>query len=84
MRRRGYTFSAPATPLAPRRVVIRSTDVLVIGGYEVSADILKEVITPGKRLLWSFVANGADVRPVCYDETRVIWLSEEDLSRKEA
>ena len=84
MRRRpSFTYPGPKQKVAssPRRLVIRSTDTLVIGGYEVDAEILREVITPGKRLLWAFVGDANNVRPVAYSEERVVWLSEEDLDR---
>ena len=84
MRRRSFVYHGPAKQEAARRVVVRSTDTLVLGKYEVSADILREVVTPGKRVLWAFVGDGANLRPVAYSEDRVIWLSDEDLVRKEA
>lgn len=71
--------------MARRRVVVRDTDVLVIKGFEVDASVLADITTPGKRLLWAFVLSedGTCVRPICFSEDRVIWLTEEDLARKE-
>ena len=68
-----------------RRIVVRKTDMLVIDGYEVDASVLVGMIDPDKRVLWAFIRaeNGVDIRPVPYDEERVIWLTDEDLRRKE-
>ena len=69
-----------------RRIVVRKTDTLVVNGYEVDASVLGDMMDPERRLLWAFVRaeNGVDIRPVPYDETRVVWLAEEDLRRREA
>ncbi len=68
---------------AQRRLVVREDDIIVLGGYEFSAAVLKAVLDPDRRLLWAFVKaeGGHAVQPVAYDETRVLWLSEEDLER---
>lgn len=68
---------------AARRIQVRPGDVLVINGHEISADILREIISPDKRLLWAFVrgANGRDIQPIPYDERLCIWLTQEDLHR---
>ena len=68
-----------------RRIVVRKTDTLIIDGYEVDASVLGDMMDPERRLLWAFVRaeNGVDIRPVPYDEERVIWLTDEDLQRKE-
>lgn len=65
-----------------RTIVVRKDDILVVNGMELDGAILKEIVSPSKRLLWAFVKNGDDVRPVCYSEDRVIWLSEEDLEHQ--
>ena len=37
-------------------------------------DVLRSIVDPSRRLLWAFVKQGNDVRPVCYSEDKVIWL----------
>lgn len=69
--------------IGARRIRVMSGDVIVLDGYTLSVDILKEMIAPDKRLLWAFVRNGDNIQPVPYDEKRVLWLSEEDLVRNE-
>jgi hypothetical protein len=66
---------------AGRRITVRKDDVLVINGLELDVATLREMLSAKRRVLWAFVRQGGDVRPVCYDETRVIWLTEEDLER---
>lgn len=68
-----------------RRVRVIPGDVLLVGGYEVSAEVLIEMLAPDKRLLWAVVRNGEhDIQPVPYDESRVVWLTDEDLIRADA
>ena len=70
---------------AQRRIVVRRDDVLVLpSGFEVDASTLSDITKPDKRLLWAFVKSedGTAIQPVCYDETRVIWLTDEDLVRQ--
>jgi hypothetical protein len=68
-----------------RYVVVRNSDILVINGFEIDAAILTDIVAPDKRLLWAFVKSedGTAIRPVPYNEERVVWLSDEDLVRKE-
>jgi len=68
-----------------RKVYVRDDDVLVLGEYEISAAILKQVMKPDARVLWAFIAseNGDAVQPVPYDETRVLWLEDNDLDRSQ-
>ncbi len=66
-----------------RTIVLRDDDVLVVGGYKVDGCVLREMLTGDRRLLWAFVKNGDDLRPVPYGEDRVIWLEESDLVRTE-
>jgi hypothetical protein len=70
--------------LGSRRIKVSPGDVLLINGYEVDASILVEMVAPEKRLLWAFVRNNeVEIQPVPYDESRVLWLAEEDLVRSE-
>lgn len=64
-----------------RRVLLRSTDVLVYRGMEIDRDVLDAVLSTNKRLLWAFIRNGKDVRAIPYDESRVIWLAESDVQQ---
>lgn len=68
--------------LGSRNIKAVPGDTLLINGYKVDVTTLAEMLVPDQRVLWAFVRNGeSDIRPVPYDERRVIWLSEEDLSR---
>lgn len=64
-----------------RRLVVRKDDILVIDGLEIEASILGTMVEPGKRLLWAFIHEGGDVRPVAYSEDQCIWLEPADLVR---
>ena len=66
-----------------RRIVVRKDDVLIVNGMELDGEVLRSIVDPDKRLLWAFVREGGDTRPVAYAEDRVIWLTDEDLVRKE-
>ncbi len=71
--------------LGSRRIKALPGDTLLINGYSVDVTTLIEVLTLDRRVLWAFVRNGGrDIRPVPYDETRVLWLSEEDLLRSDS
>jgi len=65
-----------------RRIVVRKDDVLVVNGLALDGEVLKDMMDPSKRLLWAFVREDGDVRPVAYAEDRVIWLQDDDLVRK--
>ena len=66
-----------------RRVELRDNDLVVLGGYEYDAAVLRSIADPENRLLWAFIKSegGQTVQPVCFDETRVIWLTDNDLER---
>jgi hypothetical protein len=68
---------------AQRRVAISEDDIIVFGGYELSASVLKSIIEPDRRLLWAFVKAEGDraIQPVAYGEDRILWLLPEDLER---
>ena len=67
-----------------RRIVVEKYDVLLVDGVEVDGEILKSIVDTGKRLLWTFIKNeSGDICPIALDETRVIWLTDSDLQRKE-
>lgn len=66
-----------------RRLVVQSDDVLVVGGLELDAGVLRAMLKTNKRLLWAFLREGDDVRPVAYSEAQVIWLTDKDLERRE-
>lgn len=65
---------------AKRRIVVRKDDILVVNGIELDGDILREIVKPSNRLLWAFVRQGDDVRPICFSEEHCIWLLESDLT----
>jgi hypothetical protein len=70
--------------LGSRSVKVIPGDTLLLNGYRVDVTTLAEMLKPDQRVLWAFVRNGEhDIRPVPYDETRVVWLAEEDLVRSE-
>jgi ABC-type Zn uptake system ZnuABC Zn-binding protein ZnuA len=58
-----------------RTIVVRKDDILVVNGMELDGAILKEIVSPSKRLLWAFVKNGDDCRPICFSEDQCIWLT---------
>jgi hypothetical protein len=65
-----------------RRIKVGSNDVLLVGGYELTIDILHAVINPDARILWAFIRNRRNprlIQPVAYDETRVVWIEDSDL-----
>ena len=67
-----------------RRIAARAADTIVIGQYEIDVDVLEQVLSPNNRVLWAFVKqHDGRIQPVPYDETRCIWLSEDDLVRNE-
>ena len=68
-----------------RRIVVGSTDVLVVQGYEIDASVLSAIVNPDTRILWAFICKPDDniIQPVPYDECRVIWLTDDDLIRTE-
>ncbi len=72
----------PNSTAAPvrRRLVIHKDDVLCIGNMELDAAILREIVTPSKRVLWAFVKQGGDIKPRCYGENEVIWLTEAEVN----
>ena len=57
-----------------RRIIVRRDDLLIVNGMELDGDVLRSIVDPSRRLLWAFVKQGNDVRPVCYSEDKVIWL----------
>jgi hypothetical protein len=67
-----------------RYVTVRRGDTVVVAGHELDVTVLEQIVNPDPRVLWAFVRNDAgDVQPVAYDETRVIWLADEDLVRND-
>lgn len=67
-----------------RQHIVRRGDTIVVGGNELDAAVLEQLVNPDKRMLWAFVRNDSgDVQPVAYDETRIIWLADEDLVRSD-
>ena len=82
MRRRSFVIPGPdKARSSPRRLLINKNDTLVIGGYEIDASILADIIKPDKRLLWAFVANGDQVQPIAFSEEHCIWLLDSDLEK---
>ncbi len=64
-----------------RRIVVRKDDVLVVNGVDLDGEILKEIVSPSKRLLWAFVKNeNGDVQPIPFSEEQCVWLQDSDLS----
>ena len=76
-------FAKRPAMAAKRRVVVRRDDVLVIGGFEIDADVLTEIVKPNRRMLWAFVQSddGLRIQPTPFTEDKVIWLTNEDLVR---
>jgi hypothetical protein len=66
-----------------RKVYVREDDVLVLGEYEISAAVLRQMIKPEARVLWAFIVgeNGDAVQPVPFSEENCIWLEAKDLER---
>ena len=66
-----------------RRIQVQQHDVLCITRFEIDAEILAAVLDPKNRCLWAFVhaEGGAKVQPTPFDESRVLWLEDSDLSR---
>ncbi len=63
---------------------VDKNDVVVYGGVEIPADVLAVIVHPTARVLWAFIQEQGRVQPVAYDESRVIWLTSEDLTREDA
>jgi hypothetical protein len=63
--------------------VVGEDDVLVLGRWELSAAVLRDIVAPGRRLLWEFVASegGDELQPVAYSEDQVLWLNVGDVER---
>jgi hypothetical protein len=72
-------------PMLRRRIIIRDDDVLVVGGFEMDAAVLKAMLDINRRLLWTFVhsEDGESVQPIAISEERCIWLQDSDLERTE-
>ena len=67
-----------------RRIVVHDDDVLMVGSLALDGEVLKAIVNPKKRLLWYFMRNeNGDVQPVALDETKVIWLTDNDCERSE-
>jgi hypothetical protein len=64
-----------------QRVKVRTADTIVIGQYEVDVSVLQQMLDPRNRVLWAFVKRDGRVQACAYDETRVVWLTDEDLVR---
>jgi len=63
---------------------VDKNDVVVYGGVEIPADVLAVIVHPTARVLWAFKEEFGRIQPIAFDESRVIWLTEEDLTRKDA
>ena len=74
------TPTPATTTAASRRIVVRSADTLIVNGYELDGEILKELLNPDNRVLWAFIKQDTRIQPVAYDESRVMWLTDEDLT----
>lgn len=69
-------------PAEHRRIVVRKTDVLVVNGVELDGEVLRSIVDPERRMLWSFAKReNGDVIPTCFSEEQCIWLTEGDLAR---
>jgi len=69
--------------IGSRRLQIRTGDLLVVKGFELQAEVLEQIINPDNRVLWAFVRNDhGDLQPVPYDESRVVWLADDDIIRR--
>ena len=77
---RSRFIKATVVPTVRRRLVIHKDDVLVINNMELDAAILREIVSPSKRVLWAFVKQDGDIKPVCYSEAEVIWLTEHEVN----
>jgi hypothetical protein len=64
-----------------RRIVVGKQDVLVLGQYEVDATILAQMLDPRNRVLWATLECDGRLQCIPYDETRCIWLTDDDLVR---
>ncbi len=60
---------------------IERGDTLVMDGMEVDADCVAVMVQPKNRLLWAFVLRNGKIQPVGYDESKVLWLTEEDYAK---
>jgi hypothetical protein len=68
-----------------RRVVVHEDDVLIVGGLELDAAVLRAIVDPDRRLLWTFIRGDDDgsIQPLALSEDKVLWLTPSDLERKE-
>ena len=72
--------------LCQRRVSVKPSDILILNGFEIDADVLLEITRPNRRMLWAFVQSddGLRIQPTPFTEDKVIWLLESDLVRDKA
>ena len=73
-------LTMPATPTVRRRLVIHKDDILCIGNMELDAAILRKIVSPDNRVLWAVIKQGDDIKPRCYGEDEVIWLTQDEVN----
>ena len=62
-----------------RRIEARPGDTIVLGEFEVDAEILAMVLDTNVRGLWAFLQDkDGRVQPTLFTEERVIWLEPKD------
>lgn len=66
-----------------REIVVHPEDTLIVNGWRVEANVLTEILKPEQRVLWAFLLQDGQVQPCPYDESKVIWLTDEDLVRND-
>jgi hypothetical protein len=82
--RKPRSFVRPVAnqPLAGRRIQVYAEDTLLIGGFEVQAEILTAVLDPKVRALWAFVHDEEGrCQPTPVTEEQCIWLQNSDMQR---
>lgn len=61
---------------------VHSDDVISYKGWLIDTALLDAILDTKRRVLWAFVRNTeGNIQSVPYDETRCIWLSEDDIQQ---
>ena len=53
-----------------------------IDGVVISANVLRELVDPNRRLLFRFEKKNGVIQATAFSESQVIWLEQSDLERE--
>lgn len=55
--------------------------IIELDGVRISANVLREIVNPDRRVLFRFVREGEVIRTVVYSEADVVWFDKtEDMT----